>query len=291
MMRSGRPPASRIGTAVLLIIAHPDDESMFFLPTIRHFQGLGHTIYVLCLSTGASRVPAAAASVPTRCRPSPPPLPPASPGNAYGLGPLRTQEMCYACSLVGIGRDCVQVVDDAQLQDGMQTAWPLEAIAAHVEAAAKRWRPQTLVTFDAGGVSGHPNHIAVAAGVARAAAALRAEGFSGLELWQLVSGYVTRNIMGKKVHSRLCAHHRRHQNFVQASNGMLRQYIGALDVLISLLACKVGRGPAMKCCVAPGGPAAAWPAMRAHASQFVWFRKLFVIFSSYVYVNTLIAVT
>lgn len=47
----------------------------------------------------------------------------------------------------------------------------------------------------------------------------------------------------------------------------------------------------MKCCVALGGPAVAWPALRAHASQFVWFRKLFVLFSSYVYVNTLIAVT
>lgn len=65
--------------------------------------------------------------------------------------------------------------------------WPVDAIAAHVEAAVKRWNPQTIVTFDAGGVSGHVNHIAVAGGVACAAAALREQDFSNLELWQLVS--------------------------------------------------------------------------------------------------------
>ena len=36
----------------LLVIAHPDDEAMFFVPTIQALQSFGHEICVLCLSTG-----------------------------------------------------------------------------------------------------------------------------------------------------------------------------------------------------------------------------------------------
>jgi len=37
---------------LLLIIAHPDDECMFFLPALTYFKRQAHTIHVLCLSTG-----------------------------------------------------------------------------------------------------------------------------------------------------------------------------------------------------------------------------------------------
>jgi hypothetical protein len=30
----------------------------------------------------------------------------------------------------------------------------------------------------------------------------------------------------------------------------------------------------------------AWQAMQLHASQFTWFRKLWVVFSRYTYINT-----
>ena len=31
-----------------------------------------------------------------------------------------------------------------------------------------------------------------------------------------------------------------------------------------------------------------WNAMKCHSGEFVWFRKLFVIFSSYTYINELV---
>ncbi len=45
-------PAKRIGGSVLLVIAHPDDEVMFFAPTILACHRAGCTIGILCLSTG-----------------------------------------------------------------------------------------------------------------------------------------------------------------------------------------------------------------------------------------------
>jgi GlcNAc-PI de-N-acetylase len=41
---------------VLLIIAHPDDESMFFAPTLISLHQHGVPLYVLCLSNGVCRL-------------------------------------------------------------------------------------------------------------------------------------------------------------------------------------------------------------------------------------------
>jgi hypothetical protein len=40
---------------VLLVIAHPDDEAMFFSPTLLTMRQLNIEVHVLCLSTGAHR--------------------------------------------------------------------------------------------------------------------------------------------------------------------------------------------------------------------------------------------
>ncbi|KAF5199692.1 hypothetical protein FRX31_010721, partial [Thalictrum thalictroides] len=36
---------------IMLVVAHPDDEAMFFSPTILHLVSKGHTVHILCLST------------------------------------------------------------------------------------------------------------------------------------------------------------------------------------------------------------------------------------------------
>jgi hypothetical protein len=38
--------------SVLVVVAHPDDEAMFFVPTIVHFRDAGWRVHVLSLSTG-----------------------------------------------------------------------------------------------------------------------------------------------------------------------------------------------------------------------------------------------
>ena len=38
--------------AVLLVTAHPDDETVFFAPSITALHSLGHEVYLLCLTSG-----------------------------------------------------------------------------------------------------------------------------------------------------------------------------------------------------------------------------------------------
>jgi N-acetylglucosaminylphosphatidylinositol deacetylase len=37
---------------VMFVIAHPDDESMFFSPTINYFTSTACNLHILCFSTG-----------------------------------------------------------------------------------------------------------------------------------------------------------------------------------------------------------------------------------------------
>lgn len=40
------------GSRTLLVVAHPDDESMFFTPTLLALKNSQCTVSVICLSTG-----------------------------------------------------------------------------------------------------------------------------------------------------------------------------------------------------------------------------------------------
>jgi N-acetylglucosaminylphosphatidylinositol deacetylase len=44
--------------SVLLVTAHPDDEAMFFAPTIHTLLQQGASVHILCLSNGKSRTTA-----------------------------------------------------------------------------------------------------------------------------------------------------------------------------------------------------------------------------------------
>lgn len=96
------------------------------------------------------------------------------------------------------------------------------------------------------------------------------------------------------------------------TTNIVRKYIGALDILLSLLVWLWHRvcGPLLRQergATVDGGsrsrgssssssgfrlylndsPGLTYRAMLAHASQFVWYRRLFILFSRYTYVNTL----
>jgi LmbE family N-acetylglucosaminyl deacetylase len=89
---------------VVLVIAHPDDEVMFFTPTLLSLSRAGHHISILCLSNG----------------------------NFEGKGNIRTNELMKSAALFGIATKDVYVLDDPHLQDGMNNAWPTKAIETHV---------------------------------------------------------------------------------------------------------------------------------------------------------------
>jgi len=183
---------------VLLVVAHPDDESMFFSPTILFLKSKGHNIHILCMSQG----------------------------NADGLGITRKQELYRACDTLKIPREQVKVLDHPKLQ---------------------------IVTFDSYGVSGHPNHQDVHHGICKF---LHANGQGNIEAWEL------------------------------ASLNILRKYSGPLDIWLSwLISFSSSKQPIYT--LVNSSPSRSYEAMAAHRSQWVWFRRLFIMFSSYTYINVL----
>ncbi len=131
LLRLRLHPAFNItaSSRVLLVLAHPDDEAMFFTPAITNIMGAGASVHLLCLSTG----------------------------NYDGLGAHRAREVAAAARVLGIS-SC-SVTDDAELQDGPLNAWPAQAIGRRISEALQRTPATHILTFDSGGVSAHPNHI------------------------------------------------------------------------------------------------------------------------------------
>lgn len=110
---------------VLLIIAHPDDEAMFFVPGIKAFQKGGVDVALLCLTNG----------------------------NAYGQGRLRETELRKSCAVLGISS--VDVLDE---EDSMTVRWDIASVAGKIESYLKDRSFDVIMTFDKNGISGHVNH-------------------------------------------------------------------------------------------------------------------------------------
>ena len=104
-----------------------------------------------------------------------------------------------------------------------------------------------ILTFDELGISQHPNHVATYKGVLLALPKLK---------------IINPNILGLKLDS----------------TSLFRKFCGILDILISMIL-----GSYM---VINFNIVFIYIGMTMHQSQFVWYRRLFVIFSRYSFVNT-----
>lgn len=210
---------------ILLVIAHPDDESMFFAPTLLYLTSKGHNVHILCLSTG----------------------------NADGKGVVRQSEFYGACAILMVPFQQVKILDNPDLQDGFNNQWDRRLIATIVEEEVKTWGIDSLITFDKFGVSGHPNHCSVHHGICMF---LWENSQENIEAWELIS------------------------------TSILRKYSGPMDIWLSNLNAQCYPREQMYCLL-NARPYKSYLAMAAHYSQWVWFRKLFVLLSSYTYMNTL----
>ncbi|CAB3222228.1 unnamed protein product [Arctia plantaginis] len=118
---------------VLVVVAHPDDECMFFGPTIFRLCEQGVDVHILCLSNG----------------------------NYEGKGKIRRTELWAACHELGVPDENICVIMDSRLQDDPKVQWPVPVIAKLIHHHLEALDIDTLVTFDRGGVSSHANHSAV----------------------------------------------------------------------------------------------------------------------------------
>lgn len=121
---------------VLVVIAHPDDEAMFFVPTIVSLVEL-YQVHLMCLSKG----------------------------DFAGLGDTRSAELKKSCAELGIQAIHCNIIDHKAMQDGSAEQWPKEIVAKHVEQYVTSHAIENIVTFDVHGVSGHNDHIATHLGV------------------------------------------------------------------------------------------------------------------------------
>jgi LmbE family N-acetylglucosaminyl deacetylase len=137
---------------VLAVIAHPDDESFGLGAVLAGLSAAGALVRVLCLTHGEASTLGVAPGRP--------------------LGAVRSRELTAAAERLGIAS-----VELRDLPDGGLAGVPVsqldDAVASSAGDAA------TFAVFEAGGVTGHPDHCAATASATRVA---RARG-AGLLEW------------------------------------------------------------------------------------------------------------
>ncbi|XP_026314320.1 N-acetylglucosaminyl-phosphatidylinositol de-N-acetylase [Hyposmocoma kahamanoa] len=206
---------------VLLVTAHPDDECMFFGPTIFRLCEQGADVHLLCLSNG----------------------------DHEGKGHLRRTELWDACKKLGVPGQNITIIMDTRLKDDPKVQWPVPVVSKLIQHQLESLDIDTLVTFDRGGVSSHPNHSAVF--------------------------YAIAYMFVEKMMPKRCT------VYTLDSVNILRKYISFLDLPLSFVLSSKRyflRWTESRRVVR---------SMKEHRSQMVWFRYLYVMFSRYIVINTL----
>ncbi|XP_041657110.1 N-acetylglucosaminyl-phosphatidylinositol de-N-acetylase [Cheilinus undulatus] len=117
----------------LVITAHPDDECMFFAPTVLRLVDLKASVHLLCLSEG----------------------------NYYNQGALRKQELLNSCAVLGIPESRVTIIDHKKLPDDPKAEWSVSLVSSLIVNHIRNHSFNLVLTFDGRGVSGHANHTAI----------------------------------------------------------------------------------------------------------------------------------
>ncbi|KAJ1674368.1 hypothetical protein EV182_003423 [Spiromyces aspiralis] len=213
---------------VLLVIAHPDDECMFFSPTLYAFRKQPNVnVTILCLTTG----------------------------NHDDQGEIRTKELVEAAAEFGVYPNQVIIVNSQDLPDDPKKIWNPALVAKTVKPIIVGGKIDAVFTFDSRGVSGHENHIAAYIG--------------------------TKHLLMTDQQFKLNPVHLYSLNSIS----LVRKYSGIADTIFA-----VGQALASKNDIVfisgLEGYQVGRQAMARHQSQLVWFRKLYLIFSRYMFINT-----
>jgi len=116
---------------VLFVTSHPDDEVMFFGPTILGLARTGCDIFLLVMSPGREK------------------------------GHTRKKELYESCRILGIPMSNIIVMRHTKLQDDPTVRWREELVSNIILRHVASLDIDTVVTFDRHGVSGHRNHISL----------------------------------------------------------------------------------------------------------------------------------
>ena len=146
---------------LMLVHAHPDDESIFTGATMAKYAAEGARVALVTCTMGERGV------IRTAQPPGPEADPPPGEDRMALLGKLRVSELEAACAELGVTehwylggrgrwRDSgVSGCDDPRAFCNAD----LEEATAELAALVREVRPQVMVTYDANGFYGHPDHI------------------------------------------------------------------------------------------------------------------------------------
>ncbi|KAH3687393.1 hypothetical protein WICPIJ_001624 [Wickerhamomyces pijperi] len=124
-------PSTLTNRTIQFLTAHPDDEVMFFTPIITELLKAEHNnvLKLTCFSQG----------------------------NGAGLGSIRHDELYTSLRILGFQQENIKLInDERKFKDSMSLSWDKRDILAEIDEDT-----QVVITFDQGGVSGHPNHISL----------------------------------------------------------------------------------------------------------------------------------
>ncbi|XP_016845655.1 N-acetylglucosaminyl-phosphatidylinositol de-N-acetylase [Nasonia vitripennis] len=165
-------------------------------------------------------------------------------------GDKQRKDELWACAKrLGIPEANITIVMCTELPDDPKVQWPEKVVAESVLQHIETYKIDAVVTFDKHGVSRHRNHISLFYAIA------------SLCIEKKVPPYC--------------------KLYTLESVNMFRKYTQLLDLPISMLSASYWylityqQRPYIR------------DAMKAHVSQYVWFRKLYMMFSRYTLINTL----
>ncbi|KAF9027748.1 LmbE-like protein [Hymenopellis radicata] len=238
---------------VLFVTAHPDDECMFFAPTILGLQSIAQPpdIHVLSLSFG----------------------------NADGLGETRHKEFQSSLDVLGIPEGHKHILDHPELQDNITAKWNPEIISNLVSFYVNQHNITTILTFDRRGVSGHLNHKSIFHGVRRYAQSRTVPP----KLYALISVPTLTKYTSilAPVQANVDLYGMRLWRRVDTAALRVLRSLGIVEEEK-----KIALPNPMPVFVSGVNQfVTAHKAMRAHWSQMVWFRWFYVLFSRYLWVN------
>ncbi|CDO93456.1 unnamed protein product [Kluyveromyces dobzhanskii CBS 2104] len=212
-------------SSVTLVVAHPDDEVMFFSPTLAQFDEMfprDVPVNVVCMTSG----------------------------DADGLGHIRKQELIESLQILLHGRKfSCEVLD---FEDGIDVVWDQQAVQKQLASSIRDSNPLVL-TFDQFGVSGHVNHISCADAVKSLPYLHKLHLRSDQPLYVKYSAFIT--------------------GIVKLAVGTFYTGIERPRYFVSTLPQYLLSVSAMSL---------------AHASQMVWFRVGWWLFSRFCFINELI---
>jgi LmbE family N-acetylglucosaminyl deacetylase len=120
---------------LLVILAHPDDESFPMGGTLAKYAAQGARVILVCATRGEAGIPGLMPEETAR---------------------IRTQELLAASGALGLAE-----VHFLGFVDGQLAAADPATVVSDLVDILRTMQPQTVITFGPDGISGHPDHLAI----------------------------------------------------------------------------------------------------------------------------------